>query len=81
MQHDYQYVSKEEYMPVKKELEELIHLVQDELRDKFTFSYFYVGSCHQKMITRDMKGNVGYDFDIDLHVNDEEEVFSAEESI
>ena len=79
MRHEYQYVSKEEYMPVKKELEELIHLVQDELRDEFTFSYSYVGSSHRKMITRDLKGNAGYDFDVNLHVNDDEEEFSAEE--
>ena len=79
MIHDFQYVSREEYMPVKKELEELIHHVQDEVRDKFTFSYTYVGSTHRNMITRDLKGNLGYDFDVNLHVNDDEEEFSEEE--
>ena len=34
--HDFEYVSKKEYMPVKKQILELIHLVQNEVRDEFT---------------------------------------------
>lgn len=33
---DFEYVTKKEYLPVKNELIELINLVQDEVRDKFT---------------------------------------------
>lgn len=80
MKHDFQYVPRSEYLPIKKELEELINLVQDELRDDyFTFSFTYVGSTHRKMITRDVKGNTGYDFDVNIHVNDYDEDFSPEE--
>lgn len=80
MKHDFQYVHRCEYLPIKKELEELINLVQDELRDDyFTFSFTYVGSTHRKMITRDVKGNIGYDFDVNIHVNDDDENFSPEE--
>ena len=40
MMHNFQYVPRSEYMPVKKELEKLINAVQNELRDDyFTFSF------------------------------------------
>ena len=80
MKHDFQYVPRCEYLPIRKELEKLINLVQDELRDGyFTFSFTYIGSTHRKMITRDVKGNTGYDFDVNIHVNDDDEDFSPEE--
>ena len=70
--HDFEYVSKKEYMPVKKQILELIHLVQNEVRDEFTFDFRFIGSASRNMITRDKKGNTGYDFDINLYVNDDE---------
>ncbi len=80
MKHDFQYVPRHEYLPIRLELEKLINLVQDELRnDYFTFSFTYVGSTHRKMITQDVKGNTGYDFDVNIHVNDDDEYFSPEE--
>ena len=79
MQHDFQYVPRSEYLPVKKELEKLINAVQNEVREYFTFSFSYVGSTHRKLITVDRKGNTGYDFDVNIHVNDDDENFSAEE--
>ena len=80
MMHNIQYVPRSEYMPVKKELEKLINAVQNELRDDyFTFSFTYVGSTHRKLITQDVGGNQGYDFDVNIHVNDKEEKFSPEE--
>ena len=63
----------------KKDLESLIHVVQDEVRDKFTFRYDFIGSVSRNMVTMDYSSNVGYDFDINLHVNDDEENYSAEE--
>lgn len=77
MMHDYVYVPRSEYLPVKKELEQLINNVQDEVREYFTFSFTYVGSTHRKMITRDLKSNIGYDFDVNIHVNDDDEEFEA----
>lgn len=79
MAHDFRYVPRNEYLPVKKELERLINEVQDEAREHFTFSFTYVGSTHRKLITEDIKGNTGYDFDVNIHVNDDEEEYSAEE--
>ena len=39
MQHNFEYVPRKEYLPVKKELELLINDVQDEVREYFTFSF------------------------------------------
>ncbi len=76
---EFEYVSKKEYGPVKEELIELIHLVQDEVREKFTFRYDFIGSASRNMITREVNGNIGYDFDVNIRVNDPDEDFSAEE--
>lgn len=79
MKHDFEYVPRSEYMPVKKELEELINDVQDCLRDRFTFSFTYIGSTKRRLITRDRKSNVGYDFDINLHLNIELEDYTPKQ--
>lgn len=77
MQHDFQFVPKTEWLPVRKELEKLINDVQNDVRNEFTFSFTYVGSSGRNMVTRDLKSNVGYDFDVNIHINDEEEKYSA----
>ena len=76
---DFKYVTKKEYQPIKNELIELINLVQDEIREYFTFRYDFIGSASRNMITRDEDSNVGYDFDVNLRVNDDEESYSAKE--
>jgi len=76
---DFKYVTKKEYQPVKNELIELINLVQDEVREYFTFRYDFIGSASRNMITRDEDSNVGYDFDVNIRVNDEEEDYTAKE--
>jgi hypothetical protein len=73
------YVTKKEHKPIKNQLIELINLVQDEVREHFTFSFKFIGSADRNMITCDYSANVGFDFDINLYVNDEEEDYSAEE--
>ncbi|MCM1513530.1 MAG: hypothetical protein NC090_00850 [Anaeroplasma bactoclasticum] len=75
----YEYVSKKEYMSVKKELIELINMVQDEVRDFFTFRFDFIGSASRNMITREVNGNKGYDFDVNIGVNDDDEDYSAKE--
>ena len=75
----FEYVSKKEYGPAKEDLVELIHLVQDEVREYFTFRYDFIGSASRNMITREVNGNVGYDFDVNIRVNDPNEDYSAEE--
>lgn len=75
--YHYRYTTKEETKPVRAELEEIIHKVQDEVRDQFTFSYQFIGSSKRNMITFDPTTNIGFDFDVNIYVNDEE--YSAKE--
>ncbi len=79
MEHDFQYVTKAEARESRDEIETIIHRVQDEVRERFTFSFWFIGSSSRNMITYDRKSNVGYDFDINVEVNDEDEEYSAEE--
>lgn len=44
---EFEYVSKKEYGPVRDELIDLIHLVQDEVREYFTFRYDFIGSARR----------------------------------
>ena len=74
---NYEYVTKREFGPVKEELIKLIHLVQNEVREYFTFRYDFIGSASHNMITREVNGNIGYDFDVNIQVNDPNEDFSA----
>ena len=74
---EFEYVTKREYGPVKEDLVELIHLVQDEVREYFTFRYDFIGSASRNMITREINGNVGYDFDVNIRVNDPNNNYSA----
>lgn len=77
--HDFDYVNSKETKKIKNEIISIIHNVQDEVRDKFSFRYDFVGSCKRNMITYDRKGNTGFDFDVNIEVNDEEEDYSAKE--
>ena len=75
--YHFQYVAKRELEPEKKQLMELIHKVQDEVRDSFTFQYKFVGSVQRNMVTWDVKSNVGFDFDVNIIVNDYDGDFDA----
>ncbi len=79
MQHDFRYVPKNEAKEVKKELLEIIHKVQDIVRNDFTFSYWFIGSSARNMITYDAKSNIGFDFDVNIQVNDENEEYTPSE--
>ena len=72
----FEYVSKKEYQPIKNELIEMINKVQDKVRDKFTFRYDFVGSSKRNMITRNPKSNIGFDFDVNIMVNDDDKEYS-----
>ena len=76
---DFRYVSKSEYAQAQYEVLDLLHLVQDEVRDKFTFRYEFVGSVKRNMVTMDYSSNIGYDFDVNIYVNDDDENYSAQE--
>jgi len=73
---EFEYVSKKEWMPVKKDLIELINMVQNEIRSEFTFSFDFIGSSSRNMITREKNGNKGYDFDVNIKPNDDENKYS-----
>lgn len=62
-----------------EDLKSLIHKVQDEVRDKFTFRYDFIGSVSRNMVTMDYASNVEYDFDVNLRLNDDNESYSAKE--
>lgn len=77
--HDFRYVTKNEAKPIKNELYQILYEVQDLVRDDFTFSVTPVGSSSRNMITYDKKSNIGFDFDINIEVNDEDEKFTPKE--
>ena len=77
--HDFRYVPRTEYQPLKNQIILILNEVQDEVRDDFTFQYHFIGSTKRNMITRDMKSNIGFDFDVDLTVNDDEEDYDPDE--
>lgn len=69
----YEYVPREEYQPVRLQLESIINKVQDLVRDKFTFQYQLIGSGGHHLITRIAGGNQGFDFDYNLIINNPED--------
>lgn len=72
MQHDFHYISKEDPKVVKAydDIRRMLKEIQDLVGEEFTFRFDVVGSYRSNMITYDAKSNVGYDFDIDIKVND-----------
>lgn len=77
--YHYEYVSRKEAAPYKAELIEFLHKVQDCVRDRFTFDFKFIGSSSRNMITYDPTTNDGFDFDVNITVNDDEEEYSPEE--
>ena len=75
----YEYVTKEQAAPYKKKIEEILKRVQNEVRNKFTFRYTFIGSSSRNMITFDPKTNKGFDHDVNIEVNDDDELYSPEE--
>lgn len=76
---NYVYVTKKEYLSVREQLFDLIKMVQDEVRNEFTFSFKIIGSAARNMITCDFGTNVGFDFDVNLYVNDDDQNYTASE--
>lgn len=77
--YHFQYVLKKEIAPLKNQIIELIGFVQDDVRELFTFQYKFIGSVKRNMITYDVKSNIGFDFDVNITVNDDYEYYSAKE--
>lgn len=77
--NNFRYVTRAEYAGARVDLENLIHKVQDEVRVYFTFEYKFIGSVVRNMVTIDDSSNIGYDFDVNIYVNDDEETYSPKE--
>ena len=77
--YHYDYVSRKQAAPIKEELREILLEVQDEVRDKFTFQFHFIGSSSRNMITYDPTTNKGFDFDVNIEPNDDDEEFSPKE--
>lgn len=75
--YDFNYVTKKKFSSAMKDLKSLIHKVQNEVRDKFTFRYDFIGSVARNMVTMDCHSNIGYDFDINLSINDAAKKYTA----
>lgn len=60
----YEYVYKKEWKPIKKEIMELLYELQNEVRKDTTFQFSFVGSVKYNIITREVKGNKGFDLDV-----------------
>lgn len=77
--YHFNYVSSKQLSPVKRDLILIMTSVQDLVRHEFTFQFEFVGSVKRQMVTQDIGSNVGFDFDVNLQVNDDEDNFSAKE--
>lgn len=81
MQHDFKYISKKDpqVRAAYQNLMQLLNEVRVELSKHYTFQHRIVGSYSRNMITYDQKGNVGYDFDVNIYPNDAEMNYSAKQ--
>lgn len=77
--YNFQYVNLKQLSSTKKELVQIINSVQDNVRQYFTFQFYFVGSVKRNMVTYDIGANKGFDFDVDLYVNDDKCRYSAKE--
>ena len=77
--YNFEFVSKKKRAPFKKDLIAILNEVQNIVRNDFTFRYDFVGSDKRNMVTCDYKSNQGFDFDINIEINDEDNQFSAKE--
>lgn len=77
--HHYVYATRRDVKFVKKQIIELVHQVQDDLRDCFTFDYRFAGSEELKLVTYDPTTNIGFDLDVNIYVNNQERQYIAKE--
>lgn len=77
--YHFEFVPQSQTKPVKKEITDILYAVQEILRDNFTFRFDFIGSSQRNMITQDIKNNIGFDFDVNIEVNDPDEEYSAKE--
>ena len=77
--YHYEYASRKARKPIRDNIIELLKLVQKDLKRDFTFQYKFEGSDPLNLVTYDPKTKTGFDFDLNVEPNDEDENYSAEE--
>lgn len=77
--YHFEYLTRAKRAEVKEPILELITEVQKDLKKQFTFQYKFSGSDELNMITYDPRTNTGFDFDINIEVNDPNNNFSAKQ--
>lgn len=77
--YNFRYITRKQLSSTKQDLIQIINAIQDDLRKDFTFRYDFVGSVKRNMVTYDVGTNIGYDFDVNIQINDDECKFSAKE--
>lgn len=78
MKH-YEYVSKNVARPYREEFEQIISELQNRLRSEFTFQRRFIGSSSRNMITFDPKTNKGFDFDVNLEMNETSDEYESDD--
>ena len=78
MKH-YEYVSRNEARPYREEFEQILTGLQNRLRSEFTFQKHFIGSSSRNMITFDPKTNKGFDFDVNLEMNETSDEYGSDE--
>lgn len=64
----YEFVSKNEYQPIREKLEKIIKQVQKDIKNNISFQFTLIGSGSKKLITRVKKSNKGFDFDFNISI-------------
>jgi len=65
----YEFVSKFEFKPIKKEIDGIIKRLQRNMREySITFKPILVGSVKRSLVTRVVNGNTGFDFDYNFSI-------------
>ncbi len=77
MKHDFQYISKRDpkVKAAYKDLMILLREIREDLNEYYTFRDTLVGSFARNMITCDQKSNVGFDFDVNIYPNDDDQEY------
>ena len=81
MKHDYRFIPKKSpnVRRAYADLQDILNQIHRIMRKNFTFQHKMVGSYSRNMITHDIKSNVGYDFDVDIYPNDNDNNYSPKE--
>lgn len=81
MNHDFQFISKHspEVKDAYRNIQQILNLVHNDLAGHYTFQAKAVGSYSRNMITKNIKGNTGFDFDFNISPNDPENSLSPKE--